>query len=118
MSYSMHRYETLRRLGIEQLPVIADVPNWHQHDDPMHPFRGSMPVRTMPVSPVLDVEPIDFVNNFPGPWPPLSQLPRQRADCVGDTRQALPSVWFRGQLIWPMVFSAASLAMLHGTDVQ
>lgn len=53
MSYSMHRYETLRRLGIEQLPAIADIADWHQHDDSMHPLRGSIPVRTMPVSPVL-----------------------------------------------------------------
>lgn len=43
----------------------------------------------------------------------MSYLPSQRANCVGDTRQALPSVWLRGQLIWSLVGTAAYRASLR-----
>ena len=46
MSYNMYRRETLRRLGIEQLPTIL---TRDEYDEPSYPFGGRLPVRTMPV---------------------------------------------------------------------
>lgn len=47
MTYNVHRYETLRRLGVEQLPVLCTT--HREHDDIIRPFDGSLPIRTMPV---------------------------------------------------------------------
>lgn len=47
MSYNQRRYETLRRLGIEQLPTLR-ISGSSGHVE--HPCIGDMPVRTMPVS--------------------------------------------------------------------
>lgn len=49
MTYNMHRYETLRRLGIEHLPPIVHSSNWHHHDHSIRALKTNMPVRTMPV---------------------------------------------------------------------
>ncbi|KAK3072473.1 hypothetical protein LTR53_006725 [Teratosphaeriaceae sp. CCFEE 6253] len=50
MSYNRRRYETLRRLGVEQLPAIPTGSEWHEHrHSSRHPFQGDLPVRTMPV---------------------------------------------------------------------
>lgn len=48
MSYNRRRHETLRRLGIEQLPILR------YHNTPEEPrsrFGFDLPVRTMPASP-------------------------------------------------------------------
>lgn len=47
MTYSMRRVETLRRLGVEQLPDLCVEP---KYDEMTTPLRGKLPVRTMPVS--------------------------------------------------------------------
>lgn len=47
MSYNVHRYNTLCRLGIEELPPLPEPCDAHRH---RHRFFGDLPVRTMPVS--------------------------------------------------------------------
>lgn len=50
MSYKTHRYETLRKLGIEQLPAIINEPDWNEHAHEHRQALGrGLPVRTMPV---------------------------------------------------------------------
>lgn len=104
MSYNRHRYETLRRLGIEQLPAIVTTSEWEDPNQSadyhtmLHPFGGDLPVRTMPVRLTQSHSIVTHTDTTTGPWSPLPQMSHQGPDRLGHTGQALPSVRNRGQL--------------------
>ena len=99
MSYNQRRYETLRRLGIEQIPALQVTSYADQVDNP---FLGDLPVRTMPVFCVpLSHSQDRVLTPDAGPRPSMSLLCSQRTDCLGNPRQALPSVWDSGELSRP-----------------
>lgn len=55
MAYNARRFETLQRLGIEQLPTLYSDRINHKSEysdakEMIYPLRGNLPVRTMPVS--------------------------------------------------------------------
>jgi hypothetical protein len=60
MSYSKSRYQTLCRLGVEQLPSLcsdrdfddidASSKGKHAYHESISPLAGNLPLRTMPVS--------------------------------------------------------------------
>lgn len=59
-SYRQRRYEILRKLGIEQLPVLrmSDAPN---HTSTAN--LGDLPIRTMPVSPISHLHMVSVLTN-------------------------------------------------------
>lgn len=78
-SYSRRRYETLRKLGIEQLPVLrmSDAPN---HTRPEN--FGDLPIRTMPVSLKVQICMVSTLTN--------DQVPGRKC----------PTCFNKGQTVW------------------
>lgn len=118
MSYNMHRCETLRRLGIEQLPAMLNTPEWDEPRQPMDPFSRNLPVRTMPVRIGVKQFTDDVADARAGSRPPLPELPEQRTNCLGHPGEALPSVRHGGQLRRLLVSCAILVTPTEEADVR
>ena len=95
MSYSQRRHETLRRLGIEQLPTLCMVSGV---DNAQLISGGDFPVRTLPVShPLVRTVPAHD-NRRVGARPQMPKLRIKGTDSMGYSRQTLSSVWHTSQL--------------------
>jgi len=74
MSYNKHRRETLRRLGIEQLPRMRPTDEVSRRH---FPLRGAVPIRTMPVGlpslPAHEISNADTCKQVPGKRCPACQ---------------------------------------------
>lgn len=82
MTYSLRRVETLRRLGVEQLPDLCVEPNY---DEMTTPLRGKLPVRTMPVS-ILQLDPTE----------PPARTEKPDRYPVADAQRACPAAKLSG----------------------
>jgi hypothetical protein len=102
MTYNYHRHQTLCRLGVEQLPSLCDpempasMRNKCEYDGRPAPVSGDLPVRSVPVSPPVChfSYRITILTKPTGPRPQMPCLHVSWSDRLGDSRQALPAVWY------------------------
>lgn len=96
MSYNRRRYETLRRLGVEQVPTLRH-PRAHIESQRRH-YDIDLPVRTMPVCLIFACNTSTKLTEHAGSRPTMPQLRISRTDSLGHPGQEVSAVWDTSQL--------------------